>query len=194
MAERVLTQRELNRATLARQLLLRRAKLPPVRAVERVAGLQAQLASTPYVGLWTRLDGFRPATLERALKNRTVSRGILMRGTVHLVSTRDYGLFSTALDVASPSWVTHEAEEVASRVSAPLREYTTEPRTRTEILEWLEREHGIGSDGTNRIWYALRLRARIAHAPASCLWGAPIHGPSFIAVEHDEVEGEAARA
>ena len=70
MAERVLTQRELNRATLARQLLLRRVKLPPVRAVERVAGLQAQLASTPYVGLWTRLEGFRPAALERALKNR----------------------------------------------------------------------------------------------------------------------------
>ena len=67
MAERVLTQRELNRATLARQQLLKRAKLRVVQAVERVAGLQAQLGSTPYVGLWTRLEGFRPQALDRAL-------------------------------------------------------------------------------------------------------------------------------
>jgi hypothetical protein len=193
MAERVLTQRELNRATLARQLLLLRVRLPVVRAVERVAGLQAQLASTPYIGLWTRLEGFRPQPLERALKARTVARGVLMRGTVHLVPTRDYGLFGTALEVASPGWVTPEAEEIARRVAAPLREYTAEPRTRAEILEWLEREHGIASDGTNRIWYALRLQARIAHAPETSLWRAPMHGPSFVAVEHDEVEGEAAR-
>ena len=55
MAERILTQRDLNRATLARQLLLKRAKLPVPRALERVAGLQAQLGSAPYVGLWSRL-------------------------------------------------------------------------------------------------------------------------------------------
>ena len=193
MAERILTQRELNRATLARQLLLRRVRLPAVRAVEQVAGLQAQLASTPYVGLWTRLEGFRPETLERALRAGTVTRGVLMRGTVHLVSTRDYGLFGTALDVASPGWVTPEAEEIAKRVADSLRMYTAEPRTRVEILEWLEREHGIASDGTNRIWYALRLQARIAHAPETSLWRAPMHGPTFVAVEHDEVEGEAAR-
>jgi len=193
VAERLLTQRELNRATLARQLLLRRVRLPVVRAVERIAGLQAQLASTPYVGLWTRLEGFRPETLERALKNRTVARGVLMRGTVHLVSTRDYGLFGGALDIASPGWITPEAEEIAQRVADPLRRYTAEPRTRVEILEWLEREHGIASDGTNRVWYALRLRARIAHAPDASLWRAPLHGPSFVAVEHDEVDGEAAR-
>jgi winged helix DNA-binding protein len=193
MAERVLTQRELNRATLARQLLLRRVRLSMMHAVERVAGLQAQLASTPYVGLWTRLDGFRPETLERALKARTVARGVLMRGTVHLVSTRDYGLFGTALDIASPGWVTPEAEEIAKRVAPSLRMYAAEPRTRAEILDWLEREHGIASDGTNRVWYALRLQARIAHAPEACLWRAPAHRPSFVAVEHEEVEGEAAR-
>jgi winged helix DNA-binding protein len=193
MTERILTQRELNRATLARQLLLRRVRLPAVRAVEQVAGLQAQLASTPYVGLWTRLEGFRPETLERALRAGTVTRGVLMRGTVHLVSTRDYGLFGTALDVTSPGWVTPEAEEIAKRVADSLRTYAAEPRTRVEILQWLEREHGIASDGTNRIWYALRLQARIAHAPETSLWRAPMHGPSFVAVEHDEVEGEAAR-
>ena len=67
MAERVLTQRELNRATLARQLLLKRARLGVVPALERVAGLQSQLAATAYVGLWARLEGFRPQALDRAL-------------------------------------------------------------------------------------------------------------------------------
>jgi len=193
MAERVLTQRELNRATLARQLLLRRVRLPVVRAVERIAGLQAQLASTPYIGLWTRLEGFRPQTLERALEARTVARGVLMRGTVHLVSTSDYGLFGTALEVASPGWITPEAEEIARRAAGSLRAYAAKPRTRVEILDWLEHEHGIASDGTNRIWYALRLQARIAHAPEASLWRAPVHGPSFVSVEHNEVESEAAR-
>ena len=56
-AERVLSQRELNRAVLARQLLLERASLPVARALERVAGLQMQYAPSGYVGLWTRLEG-----------------------------------------------------------------------------------------------------------------------------------------
>jgi hypothetical protein len=74
-----------------------------------------------------------------------------------------------------------------------LRAYAAKPRTRVEILDWLEREHGVASDGTNRVWYALRLQARIAHAPETSLWRAPVHGPSFVAVEHDEVESDAAR-
>ena len=73
-----------------------------------------------------------------------------------------------------------------------MRKFTTEPRTRAEIFEWLEREHGIASDGTNRVWYALRLEAKIAHAPEACLWRAPIHRPSFVAVEHEQIEGKAA--
>lgn len=194
MAERVLTQRELNRSTLARQLLLKRAKLPVVQAVERVAGLQAQLASTPYVGLWTRLEGFRPQALDRALLARKVSRGLLMRGTVHLVSTRDYALFGAALDVTAPSWLGPEDEETARRVAPSLRAFTSEPRTRGEIFDWLQREHGIASDGTNRLWYALRIRGRIGHSAEASRWRAPIHAPTFVAVEAGSHDGAAARA
>ena len=60
--ERVLTLRELNRATLARQMLLERKNMSALRAVGRLAGLQAQVASPPYVGLWTRLRDFRRET------------------------------------------------------------------------------------------------------------------------------------
>ena len=194
MAERVLTRRDLNRATLARQLLLRRARLPVVKTVERVAGLQAQLGSTPYVGLWTRLEGFRRDALERALRRRAVARGVLMRGTVHLVSTADYGLFGSALEIRSPGWVTPEAEEIATRLAVELRQFTSEPRTRTEVFEWLEQEHGVVSDGTNGVWYAIRLEARIGHSPESSRWGAPTQGITFLSVECENVDGRAARA
>lgn len=93
----MLSVRELNRATLARQLLLRRERLPVARALERVAGLQAQWAPSLPVGLWTRLDGFDAAALERAVARKGVVRATLMRATIHLVSTRDYLHFHPAL-------------------------------------------------------------------------------------------------
>ena len=193
MAERVLTQRELNRATLARQLLLKRVRLGVVPALERVAGLQSQLAATAYVGLWARLEGFRPQALDRALLGQRAVRGLLMRGTVHTVASRDFALFSAALAGDPPGWVTPELQEIADQVAEPLREFCSEPRTRGEVLGWLERERGVRNDGSNGIWYAIRLRARIAHSAEASRWRAPVHNPTFVAVAHDEEDGEAAR-
>jgi hypothetical protein len=193
VAERVLTQRELNRATLARQLLLKRARLPVVPALERVAGLQSQLAATAYVGLWTRLERFRPAALDRALLGGRAARGLLMRGTVHTVSTADFQLFGAALSGEPPSWVTPEMAAIAERVAGPVREFCAQPRSRQEVLAWLEREHGVPDDGSNGIWYAVRLRARIAHSAEASRWRAPIHNPTFVALEHGDLAAEAAR-
>lgn len=194
MAERVFTQRELNRATLARQLLLERARLGVVPTLERVAGLQSQLTSTAHVGLWTRLESFRPQALDRALLSGRAVRGLLMRGTVHTVSARDFASFGAALAGDPPGWVTPELEEIAERVAEPLRDFCSEPRTRSEVFDWLEREHGVPNDGSNGIWYAVRLRSRIAHSAEASRWRAPIHNPTFVALEHDEEDGEAARA
>ena len=90
---RVLTTRELNRALLARQLLLERAKTPLPRALERIGGIQAQYAPAMYVGLWTRLEGFERDQLTRALGRKTVVQGTLLRTTIHLVSKADYWPF-----------------------------------------------------------------------------------------------------
>ncbi|MGV9365112.1 winged helix DNA-binding domain-containing protein [Amycolatopsis sp. NPDC003731] len=84
-----LSRRALNRATLERQLLLSRAKMSAFAAVEHLAGLQAQAPFPPYFGLWSRLEGFRPAELVELLESRRVVRIALMRGTVHLVTAAD---------------------------------------------------------------------------------------------------------
>src|SRR5207244_6659243 len=89
-AERILTQRQLNRALLERQLLLRRGKGPLPRTLDRIGGIQAQYAPSMYVGLWTRLEGFRRDALTRALERLSVVQGTLMRGTIHLVTRGDY--------------------------------------------------------------------------------------------------------
>ena len=78
-AERVLSQRELNRALLARQLLLERSPLPVPRALERIGGIQNQYAPNAYVRLWSMLVGFRREDLTRAYEDGSVVQGTLMR-------------------------------------------------------------------------------------------------------------------
>ena len=85
-----LTPTQLNRATLARQLLLDREDVTATSAVERLAGMQAQEPKHPFIGLWTRLAGFDGDGLRRALHEREVVRATLMRSTLHLMSAADY--------------------------------------------------------------------------------------------------------
>src|SRR5260221_11022599 len=90
MAERILTLRELNRAPLARQLLLERASIAPLAAIRQVACLQGQLANPPYMGLWSRLQAFQRADLTALLERREVVRTSMMRRTLHLTTAEDY--------------------------------------------------------------------------------------------------------
>lgn len=85
----VLGTRALNRATLARQLLLDRADVPVLDAVAHLGGLQAQEPQEPFVGLFSRLRAFDPLVLSDLLVRRSVVRTHLMRRTVHLVTADD---------------------------------------------------------------------------------------------------------
>jgi Winged helix DNA-binding domain len=100
----ILSTRALNRALLARQLLLARRRMPIGRALERVAGLQAQYAPSPYVRLWSMLVGFRLVDLTRALEQRRAVQGTLMRSTIHVVSPRDYWSFAAAIGPSREEW------------------------------------------------------------------------------------------
>jgi uncharacterized protein YcaQ len=104
VTERVLTTRELNRALLARQLLLKRPKQSLTSTLERVAGLQTQYAPSGYVGLWSRLEGFRRPTLTSSLERKRVIQASLMRVTIHMVSGRDYVLFAAGIRGATRKW------------------------------------------------------------------------------------------
>ena len=123
--ERVLTQRELNRALLARQLLLERAKLPLPRAVERVACLQTQYAPSGYIGLWSRVDGFERHDLTRALQRRSLVQAMMMRNTIHIASRRDYWPLVIAIRAERKAW-SRRAQGVKDRelerAAAKLRE------------------------------------------------------------------------
>lgn len=101
---RVLTQRALNRALLARQLLLERATMGIAEAVEQVGGLQAQYAPSAYVGLWTRLAGFRRDDLTRALEDRAVVTGTLMRSTIHVVPGATYWHYAEGVRDPRRAW------------------------------------------------------------------------------------------
>lgn len=149
MAERVLTQRDLNRALLARQLLLERARTPIPKALERIGGIQAQYAPSMYVGLWSRLDGFERAALTRALKRRSVVQGTIMRATIHLVSKADYWPFTVGIRASRTAWwerVHRSADPKAMRAAArKLRRFLADgPRRRKEVEEHLGRELALG--------------------------------------------------
>ena len=103
VAERTLTQRELNRALLARQLLLQRVRLPIPRAVERLGGIQDQYAPNGYIRLCSCLEGFAGRTSPCAGASSVVN-ATLMRTTIHIVSRRDYWPFAVAIRASQRDW------------------------------------------------------------------------------------------
>ena len=103
-AQRVLTQRDLNRALLARQMLLERADLDIPTALQRMGGLQAQYAPAMYIGLWSRLARLRRDDVTEALQRRTAVQGTLLRVTIHLVAASDYWPFALAVRGPRREW------------------------------------------------------------------------------------------
>jgi Winged helix DNA-binding domain len=99
-----LTERALNRALLARQILLERAPATVPDALDRMAGLQAQYAPAMYIGLWSRVDGLARSDVTEALERRTAVQGTLLRSTIHLVSAGDYWSFAAGVRQTRRDW------------------------------------------------------------------------------------------
>jgi hypothetical protein len=192
VAERVLTLRELNRATLARQLLLERKRLAPTRVIEHLVGMQAQWPPAPYVGIWTRTTGFRRESLERSLVRGEVVKASVMRLTLHLVTRRDYGLLRAGLSERGFPWESALAKRLAPSVRALA---ASGPVTGDEGVAYVEREHGLRGVDARRAWRAARACAHVLHHHETALWSARPEG-RFVAVaepeSHDPTEARAA--
>ena len=175
----VLSTRALNRALLARQLLLERAEgVATGAALERLAGLQAQAPRAPYVGLWSRLGaGWGPGELEEMLLARTAVRTWAMRATVHLQTAADAVAWAPVLaDVRRRRF---QASAFAQRlrdvdldaVADALHQVLDEqPRTRAELARAL-RARFPGAD-EEALGYVGAFRGFLIQPPPRGLWGA----------------------
>jgi hypothetical protein len=192
VAERVLTRLELNRALLARQLLLERKRVPVARAVERLAGLQAQYTPSPYLTLAARLAGFERGQLTRALERRKVVKSLLMRGTLHIVTPGDFWAFATARRALGAGYWPPSYErlisqariaELADEVAAELR---AGPRRYEEVRAQLEPQ------ATDKItalflWRRVQGHAHVVHASPSGTWG--YHGEGVYEAADAAIDG-----
>jgi len=179
MPASALTIRELNRATLARQLLLERETRSPEDALERLGGIQAQLPQPPFAGLWSRLTAFEADDLRQAYAKREVVRATWIRGTLHTVTARDFLRFRAALQpMLSAGW---EGIARRRRGSTPL-DFTAVlaavtdflaggPRTFAEISAFLASRCPEVDVGTMR--YAARMHLPMAQVPGDERWSFP---------------------
>ena len=191
VADRVLTLRELNRATLARQLLLERKRLSPKTVIERLVGMQAQWPPAPYVGIWARTTNFRPGTLERLLASAEIVKAPVMRQTLHLLTPRDYALARSAMSEMNFPWETALAKSLAPSVRSLA---AAGPVTLAEGVAYIEREHGLTGLAGRRAWRAARASAHLLHHHETALWRARPEG-RFVALDepeaHDPTEARA---
>jgi hypothetical protein len=182
LSERVLTLRELNRATLARQLLLERKRLSPTAVIERLVGIQAQWPPAPYVGIWTRATSFRRESLERLLASGAVVKATAIRQTLHLVTPHDYALIRAAMSETNFPW----ESALAGRLAPTVRKLAADgPVASADAIAYIERKHRISGISARRAWRAARVRAHLVHHHETALWNARPEG-RFVAIDEPE--------
>jgi Winged helix DNA-binding domain len=164
-----LGERDLNRALLARQLLLERGRGSIPKVLERMAGLQAQYAPSMYIGLAARMEGFERPQLDRALERRSVVQGTLLRATIHLVSRNDCWPMAIAVRRARrEAWLntSYRRDYNATQMAAAARKLRARlgdgTMSRQEIHELL------GSD--SRVTNGVNIWLDLVRVPPSGTW------------------------
>lgn len=185
-----LTARQLNRATLGRQLLLHREPLDVVEAVRRVVAIQAQEAASPYLALWNRVTGFDPAELDAAFTHHTVVKASLMRITLHAVAAEDYPVFHAAMLASLRASRLNDRRWTSMGLSAAeadalipqLLEFAGQPRSNADFEALISARLGphLGSAPKPGPWWALRTFAPLVHARTGGPWSFGPR-PSYVA-------------
>ncbi|HEY7626039.1 MAG TPA: crosslink repair DNA glycosylase YcaQ family protein, partial [Ilumatobacteraceae bacterium] len=167
-----LTTRQINRSVLARQLLLERADLDIPTALQRIGGLQTQYAPSGYVGLWSRLANFERNALTRALEDRSVIQGTLMRSTIHMVAAADYWPICAGIRASRREWweriarARHLGEIPYELLTQLLRdELAAGPRPSKELIAAMERA-GL----PKALWEGAGLWLDMVRVPPSGTW------------------------
>ena len=171
----MLTTRELNRATLARQLLLRREALDVAEAVRRVVALQAQHAASPYLALWNRIAAFDPADLDAAFTDRKIVKATLLRITLHAVHADDHPHIHEAMQpslraarLGDPRFTSSGITPTeADALVGDLLAFAGQPRSADEIQSWIQERLDVPPKG---VWWALRTYAPLLHAATGAPW------------------------
>ena len=173
-----LDRRALNRALLARQLLVERRRSSAAATIERLVGMQAQAPNLPYVGLWARLIAFRHQELSRLIQTKRAVRMSLMRNTIHLVTTRDaiglkplfMALHERGYMRGSPWGRGMTDADLAAIQEAGSEIMAATPRTVAELARILT-ERFPGRD-PNALAYGVRYTVPLIFTPPRGLWGA----------------------
>ncbi len=170
------TARQLNRATLERQMLLQRVYREVPDAIQQLVALQAQEPASPYLALWNRLSGFDPAQLDQAFADRSVVKATLMRMTLHAVHHQDYPPFYAAMQrrirsgrVGDPRFtVGGLTGEEADELFPALRKYAgKQARTGVAMEAHVAEQLGGTREG---VWWALKTYAPLHYAPTGGPW------------------------
>jgi hypothetical protein len=191
----VLTLRELNRAMLARQLLLERAGIGVVPAIERLAALQAQWSPSPYIALWSRLRNFRREKLWSAIERHDVVRARLMRGTLHLVTARDFYAYAVATqDLQRGAWNRLQIGRGVDpkEVAALAIGFARKPRPKEEVLAHLQERMGgaLGGPFNWLVWRFVSAHADLLTAPPGGHWKYGGTDAPYVAARHWIAKGE----
>lgn len=173
-----LDRHALNRALLARQLLLERRRASAASTIERLVGMQSQAPNLPYVGLWARLTGFKQQELSRLMESKAAVRMSLMRNTIHLVTTRDaFGLKPLFMPLHERGYMhgspwgrgMNEADMVSIQEAG--REIMAEkPRTVAELARIMAARFP-GRDA-NALAYGVRYMVPLVFTTPRGVWGA----------------------